>query len=160
MLKVLCLYNGPEFSTSERTCLEQLAGQVMDRHRISGEVDLILSDDSQLRRLNSTFRGIDRSTDVLSFDYTPRGETPEIQAPIEGVRGEIYISRERAASQAADSGIGELEEIGRLMVHALLHIAGFDHDTPEKLAFMESETALFTSPTPQTVLADSVARKE
>ena len=160
MLKVLCRHNEPEFSASEGTYLEQLAGRVMDRHRISGKVDLILSDDSQLRRLNSTFRGIDCSTDVLSFDYTPSVETPEIQAPIEGVRGEIYISRERAASQAADLGVGELEEIGRLMVHALLHIAGFDHDTPEKLALMESETAVFTSPTPQTVLADSVARKE
>ena len=160
MLRVLCRHNGSEFSASARTYLEQLAGRVMDRHRISGEVDLVLSDDRQLRRLNSTFRGIDRSTDVLSFDYTPNRETPEIQAPIEGVRGEIYISRERAASQAADLGVDELEEIGRLMVHALLHIAGFDHDTPKKLAFMESETALFTSPTPQTVLADSVARKE
>jgi probable rRNA maturation factor len=160
MLKVLCRCDEPEFAASARTYLEQLAGRVMDRHRISGDIDLILSDDSQLRRLNSTFRGIDRTTDVLSFDYTASDEPPEIPGTIEGVRGEIYISRERAASQAVDMGVGELEEIGRLMVHALLHIAGFDHDTPEKLAFMESETDMLTNPTPQTVLADSVARKE
>lgn len=160
MLRVLCRRNEPEFPESARTYLEQLARRVMDRYRIRGDVDLILSDNSQLRRLNSTYRGIDRSTDVLSFDYAPSDEHPEIRATIEGVRGEIYISRERAASQAAETGVGELEEIGRLVVHALLHIAGFDHDTPEKLAFMESETDLFTCPNPQTVLADSVARKE
>jgi probable rRNA maturation factor len=159
MLKVLCC-DEPEFAASARPYLKQLAGRVMDRHRISGDIDLILSDDSQLRRLNSTFRGIDHTTDVLSFDYSASDESPEMPATIEGVRGEIYISRARAASQAADMGVGELEEIGRLMVHALLHIAGFDHDTPEKLAFMEWETNMFTSPNPQTVLAGSVARKE
>ncbi len=160
MLKVLCWCDEPEFATSARSYLEQVAGRVMDRHRISGDIDLILSDDSQLRRLNSTFRGIDRTTDVLSFDYSASDESPEMPTTIGGVRGEIYISKERAASQAADMGVGELEEIGRLMVHALLHIAGFDHDTPKRLAFMESETDSFTSPTPQTVLAGSVARKE
>ena len=160
MLRVLCRCDEPEFTDPARLYLEQLAERVMDRHRISGDIDLILSDDSQLRRLNSTFRGIDRTTDVLSFDYTASDDPPEMSPSIEGVRGEIYISRERAASQAADIGVGVIEEIGRLMVHALLHIAGFDHDTPKKLAFMESETDMLTNPTPQTVLADSVARKE
>ena len=132
----------------------------MERHSIDGEIDLILSDDRQLRLLNSTFRGVDRTTDVLSFDYAANIVPPQGPEKIEGVRGEIYISRERAASQAADSGVGELEEIGRLMVHALLHIAGFDHDTPQNLASMESETRMFIRPNPQTVLAGSVVRKE
>ena len=160
MLKVLCRSDEPEFIATERPYLEQLARRVMERHRIDGDIDLILSDDSQLRQLNSTFRGIDRATDVLSFDYADSDGPPQDPESIEGVRGEIYISRERAASQASEIGIGELEEIGRLMVHALLHIAGFDHDTPKKLVFMESETDILTSPTPQTVLAGSVVRKE
>lgn len=160
MLRVLCRFDEPEFVSSVRPYLEQLAERVMERHRIDGDINLILSDDSQLRRLNSTFRGIDRTTDVLSFNYAESDTPPRNLAAIEGVRGEIYISRDRASSQAAEMNIGELEEIGRLMVHALLHIAGFDHDTPEKLVFMESETDVLTSQTPQTVLAGSVARKE
>ena len=160
MLRVLCRCDEPEFISSVRPYLEQLAERVMERHRIDGDINLILSDDSQLRLLNSTFRGIDRTTDVLSFDYADSDSPPQDPAAIEGVRGEIYISRDRAASQAAEMNICELEEIGRLMVHALLHIAGFDHDTPEKLVFMESETDVLTSQTPQTVLAGSVARKE
>ena len=160
MLRVLCRFDEPEFIASVRPFLEQLAERVMERHRIDGDIDLILSDDSQLRLLNSTFRGIDRTTDVLSFDYAESDSPTPNPAAIEGVRGEIYISRDRAASQAADMDIDELEEIGRLMVHALLHIAGFDHDTPDKLVFMVSETDMLTSPTPQTVLAGSVVRKE
>ena len=97
---------------------------------------------------------------MLSFNYAESDTPPRNLAAIEGVRGEIYISRDRASSQAAERNIDELEEIGRLMVHALLHIAGFDHDTREKLVFMESETDVLTSQTPQTVLAGSVARKE
>ena len=160
MLRFLCRCDVPEFIVSARPYLEQLAGRVMDRYRIHGDIDLILTDDRQLRLLNSTFRGIDRTTDVLSFDYADSDVLPPNPATTESVRGEIYISKERAASQAADTGVDELEEICRLMVHALLHIAGFDHDTPEKLAFMESETAVLTSETPQTVLAGSVVRKE
>ena len=160
MLRFLCRCDAPESIVSARPYLEQLGGRVMDRYRIHGDIDLILTDDRQLRLLNSTFRGIDHTTDVLSFDYADSDVLPQDPAPIESVRGEIYISRERAASQASDMGIDELEEIGRLMVHALLHIAGFDHDTPEKLSFMESETEILTSATPQTVLAGSVVRKE
>lgn len=160
MLRLLCRCDAPESIVSARPYLEQLAGRVMDRYRIHGDIDLILTDDRQLRLLNSTFRGIDHTTDVLSFDYADSDVLPQDPATIESVRGEIYISRERAASQASDMGIDELEEIGRLMVHALLHIAGFDHDTPEKLSFMESETEILTSATPQTVLAGSVVRKE
>lgn len=78
----------------------------------------LLTDDRELRRLNSRFLGHDSPTDVLSF---PSGQP-------EGPLGEIAVSTQRAAEQAREYGHSPAEEIRILILHGLLHLLGMDHE--------------------------------
>jgi len=125
--------------SAEHICLlGELARQVTAAHPFPGQVQLVLTDDSYIRRLNVAYRGKDCATDVLSFDLGPPFTLEEAATTCE-----IYISAERARAQAARRDVAEIEELARLLVHGLLHLAGYDHDTPEKLLLMERETDLF-----------------
>lgn len=87
---------------------------------LSGNVDVLLSDDRELRRLNRQFRGKNKATDVLSFP-----------APVEmaGLHaGDLAISVETAARQAAEHGLTLRDEVRILLLHGVLHLAGFDHE--------------------------------
>ena len=113
--------------------LDQLAQAVLAAHPVPGSIEVICTDDAQIRALNQTYRDKDRATDVLSFDLSD-----EFNAC-----GEIYISLERAREQADCLGVPFDQELGRLLVHGLLHLAGYDHPTEEKLAHMERLTDRF-----------------
>jgi probable rRNA maturation factor len=89
----------------------------------------MVTDDRELRRLNAAFRGKDYPTDVLSF---PSGEPDSL--------GEIAISAQRAAAQAAEYGHGVDDEIRTLMLHGVLHLLGMDHET-DRGRMRRTETA-------------------
>ena len=76
--------------------------------------------DKRIRELNRQFRGIDKATDVLSF---PAG------GPNESNLGDIAISTETAAAQAKENGLSFDDEISQLILHGLLHLSGYDHET-------------------------------
>ena len=79
--------------------------------------------DRQIKELNRRFRRIDKATDVLSF---PAGdETTGATANL----GDIAISLERAAIQAKENKLTLDEEIAQLILHGLLHLCGYDHET-------------------------------
>jgi probable rRNA maturation factor len=79
-----------------------------------GTADCLITTDAELRRLNREFRKKDYVTDVLSFPGSP---------------GEIAISFDRAAEQAAELGHSVDDELRVLMLHGLLHLSGLDHET-------------------------------
>jgi len=74
--------------------------------------------DTKIRELNRQFRGIDKATDVLSF---PAGD--------EGQLGDIAISLETAERQSKENGLTLSGEIAQLILHGLLHLSGYDHET-------------------------------
>lgn len=80
------------------------------------ELSVLLTGNSEIRELNREYRGKDKPTDVLSFPM----EDPCLL-------GDIVISIEKAASQAEEFGVTFDEEMARLLVHGLLHLAGYDH---------------------------------
>ena len=89
------------------------------------EVSVTLVDNAAIRRLNLHHRGIDRPTDVLSFPLFD-------EEPIPGERvmlGDVVLSPERAAEQAAEYGHSLQREIAFLTVHSVLHLLGYDHET-------------------------------
>lgn len=91
------------------------------------EVEVSFVDDSQIRELNSKFRNIDSSTDVLSF---PLGENGIYDTnPETGAKqlGDIVISLEHAVDQADTYGHGLEREMAYLTVHSMLHLLGYDH---------------------------------
>ena len=80
--------------------------------------------DKRMRELNSTFRGKDTTTDVLSFSSEPEPfETGTDQL------GDIVISAEQAARQAEENGLSLESEIKQLVLHGVLHLCGYDHET-------------------------------
>lgn len=102
-----------------RRDLKEFAG-VLQREVAGGrEFCCLITDDRELRRLNRDFRLKDYPTDVLSF---PSDEPA-------GSLGDIAISADRAAEQAAEFDHSIAEEIKILMLHGLLHLTGMDHET-------------------------------
>lgn len=84
------------------------------------EFSVVFVTDSMMRRYNRDYRGFDKPTDVLSF----RGE--------DGYLGDILISSETAYNQARKSGTLSFEtNIHRLLLHGLLHLMGYDHETDD-----------------------------
>lgn len=74
--------------------------------------------DESIRKLNRQFRGINQATDVLSF---PAAEPNSL--------GDVAISVETAARQSKENGLSFEDEIAQLIVHGLLHLSGYDHET-------------------------------
>ena len=87
--------------------------------RLRGQVTVLLTSDAAIKRLNKQFRKKNKATDVLSF---PAGEFAE------GVAGDLAISTETALKQAREQGHSLSTEIKVLMLHGLLHLAGYDHE--------------------------------
>jgi len=99
------------------------------------EVSLLLCGDRRMRSLNKRYRGIDRTTDVLSFPMLPAGSTPASarDAYLKSGRkflllGDIVISIPTAYRQAKQNCHSFKYELDRLMVHGLLHLLGYDHE--------------------------------
>src|SRR5687767_14252226 len=81
--------------------------------------------DRQIKILNKRFRGLAKPTDVLSFPAAD-DEFAETSHPS---LGDIAISVERAESQAAENGLTFEKEVAQLILHGLLHLCGYDHET-------------------------------
>ena len=139
-MQILSSSDIPELPEDQRCLLNELACQVTEARPVGGPVQVILTDDVYMRELNATYRGKDQPTDVLSFDL--EASAPDLPG-VDKISGEIYISVERAEIQAAEQQTPLITEMARLLVHGLLHLAGYDHDTPERLRFMEQETDRF-----------------
>lgn len=115
------------------------------------EVDLILTDDASIQKINLEYRKIDRPTDVLSFpmlNLSAAGDFTDIKEDIEGnfnpdsgevMLGDIVISVPRVLKQADAYGHTIKREFAFLIVHSVLHLLGYDHIAPADAAFMENK---------------------
>ncbi len=107
--------------------LERAVAAALAHEGIEGEVALLVTDDAGIRQMNRDFRDIDRATDVLSFPAGEQGNGAFL--------GDIAISFERAAAQAAEYGHCLERELSFLAVHGTLHLMGYDHmEEAERLA--------------------------
>ena len=137
---------------------EKLASEVAE-HILETEncpydvcVNLVITDNEEIKRVNTEFRSIGAPTDVLSFPMIPF-ETPADYSVAEDdeacfdldsgelLLGDIMISAERAAAQAEEYGHSVKREFCFLVAHSMLHLLGYDHMTPEEAADMEARQA-------------------
>jgi probable rRNA maturation factor len=93
--------------------------------RLRGQVSVLLTTDSAIRKLNRQFRGKNKATDVLSFPAEP---IPGLKAS-EQPTGDLAISVDMARKQAHLCGHSLASELKVLILHGLLHLAGYDHET-------------------------------
>jgi probable rRNA maturation factor len=100
-----------------------LAGFALKARRaagLRGVVSVLITGNSTMRRLNTHFRGKTKATDVLSFP---------VAASANGFAGDIAISLDIAVRNARLLGHSVADEIRILMLHGMLHLAGYDHET-------------------------------
>jgi probable rRNA maturation factor len=97
-------------------------------------VALMLTSDAEVRRLNARWRGIDKATNVLSFP------APEAPGDLETVDflGDMALACETVLAEAADQGTTPAHHLQHLVVHGLLHLLGYDHETLGDASEMEA----------------------
>ncbi|MDO8359974.1 MAG: rRNA maturation RNase YbeY [Devosia sp.] len=106
----------------------------------AAELSIVLTDDAEQRVLNRDWRGVDKSTNVLSF--------PQIEpfAPVSGLIGDIILARETLVREAGEQGLSFEDHFSHLVVHGFLHLLGYDHlDEDEALAMEGLETQILAS---------------
>lgn len=91
------------------------------------DATIVFVSDLTIRRLNREFRGKDHATDVLSFPSEAEAFEIENKASL----GEVVISVQRAAEQAQQNGLTFENEVEQLILHGLLHLCGYDHETDQ-----------------------------
>ncbi len=118
-------------STLSKSGLARFVASARRAIELTGEVDVLLTSDAEIKRLNKAFRGKNKATDVLSFP------APE---EAEGLAGDLAVSLDTAARQAAEHGHSLRDEVRILLLHGLLHLAGEDHETDSgEMAAREAE---------------------
>ena len=99
--------------------------------------NVIIVDNDYIHELNKNYRNIDRETDVITFALE---DEKDMVAPVgERVLGDIYISIDKAISQAEEYGHSLLRELSFLAVHGFYHLLGYDHQTKEEEEVMFSK---------------------
>jgi probable rRNA maturation factor len=99
-----------------------------DAHAVpaaAGGLTLVLADDALQRRLNREYRGRDKPTNVLSFDGAP------------GALGDVVLALETVVAEARAQGKPLADHVAHLVVHGVLHLMGYDHETKRAARRME-----------------------
>lgn len=104
--------------------------------------NLIIVDNEYIHELNKNYRGIDRETDVITFAL--EDEDTLVMPDDQRILGDIYISIDRAKTQAVEYNHSLLRELSFLAVHGFYHLLGYDHMTEEdeKVMFKKQEEVL------------------
>ena len=118
------------------------AALMQSKAKIAGaaELSIVLTNDAEQRILNRDWRGIDKSTNVLSF--------PQIEpfGAVQGLLGDLILARETLVREAGEMGISFEDHFTHLVVHGFLHLLGYDHmDDDEALAMEGLETQILAS---------------
>ena len=143
-----------EIGIDYATLAKEVADKVLDMEECPYEasVNLVITDNEEIKRVNTEFRNILAPTDVLSFPMIPF-ETPADYELVEEddsyfdmdtgelLLGDIMISVEKVFAQAEEYGHSVKREFCFLVAHSMLHLLGYDHMTPEEASVMEAKQA-------------------
>ena len=154
--------NGSSVSRAwlRRVALSGISVALSESQQEPVQMGLVIADDETLQDLNKEYRGADEVTDVLSFSWEheghwegdheppkdseadvpwPIGATPEqARHPL----GEVVVSYPQARRQAQARGVETEQELALLIIHGILHLAGFDHVEPEEETRMKAREEL------------------
>lgn len=141
------------FAFEEEALCRQVAEAVLDSEGCpyEAQVNVLITDSEGIRLYNREYRRIDRETDVLSFPNVPFQKEADFSAaeayeadcfdPDSGelILGDIILCTERIDSQAQSYGHSVRREFAFLVAHSMLHLCGYDHETPAEAERMEQK---------------------
>ena len=143
---------GPELNLDYMEIANLVTEGVLDYENCpyESQVELLLTNNAEIQRINNEFRGIDRPTDVLSFpmieydspaDFSSVEEDDSNFDPETGelILGNIVISKEKVIAQAEEYGHSVKREFAFLIAHSMLHLLGYDHMEDEERLVMEEK---------------------
>ena len=104
------------------------------------EVAVRLSDDVEVQRLNRAYRGVDQPTNVLAFPQVQPDLLPIVSNSDDGevLLGDIVLARETCAREAEAKTLSLADHAAHLIVHGMLHLLGYDHQSEVAAAAMEA----------------------
>lgn len=114
------------------------------------EVNIVLTNNEEIHKINREYRQIDRPTDVLSFptiEYETPGDFSKVEEDMsvfhpetgELMLGDIMISVDKIIAQAEEYGHSQERELGFLVAHSMLHLCGYDHIKEDDRVIMEAK---------------------
>lgn len=112
------------------------------------EIELILIHDDEMAQINQEFRGINKTTDVLSFPSDPFPNAP---------LGSIVISVDKVQSVAKELEHSEEDEIALLFIHGMLHLLGMDHETDSGEMRLKEESLINTFNLPTSLIVRTLS---
>lgn len=120
-----------DFELSDETAIsEWLSNVIISESKKEGDINYIFCDDEYLHRINVEYLDHDTLTDIISFDYSVGNE----------LHGDIFVSVERVADNAKDFNVSFDEELKRVLVHGILHYAGYkDKSEEDELKMRQKE---------------------
>ena len=127
----------------ELVTVEKVLNKAIEKEKLNNvSFNLIIVDNKYIHELNKTYRNIDRETDVITFAL--EDDETVVNGSDERILGDIYISLDKAKTQAEEYGHSLLRELSFLAVHGFYHLLGYDHQTPEeeKVMFQKQEEVL------------------
>ncbi|RKS26365.1 rRNA maturation RNase YbeY [Flavobacterium endophyticum] len=120
-----------DFELSDETAIsEWLSNVILSESKKEGDINYIFCDDEYLHKINVEYLDHDTLTDIISFDYSIGNE----------LHGDIFVSVERVADNAKDFNVSFDEELKRVLVHGILHYAGYkDKSEEDELKMRQKE---------------------
>ena len=148
---------GPELDLDYMEIANLVTEGVLDYENCpyESQVELLLTNNAEIQRINNEFRGIDRPTDVLSFpmiEYDSPADFSSVEEDDsnfdletgELILGNIVISKEKVIAQAEEYGHSVKREFAFLIAHSMLHLLGYDHmEDGERLVMARRSSLIF-----------------
>ena len=129
------IFKNVDEEIKELETVEIVLYSAIEKEKLENVVfNLIIVDNKYIHELNKMYRNIDRETDVITFAL--EDEDTIIIPENERILGDIYISIDKAKSQAEEYGHSLLRELCFLAVHGFYHLLGYDHQTKEEEEIM------------------------
>ena len=123
------IFNETNEKIKELSWLKGLLNYALDYLKLDNvEFNIIIIDNPRIHEMNKEYRGVDRETDVITFALE---DHKDIEFEDVRILGDVYISIDKARSQAEEYGHSLKREISFLAIHGLLHLLGYDHMKPE-----------------------------
>ena len=137
------IFNQTEEEIEELKKVEEVLEYALKKEKLDNtSFNVIIVNNDFIHDLNKNYRGIDRVTDVITFAL--EDDDSLVVGSEERILGDIYISLDKARSQAEEYGHSFLREICFLAVHGFYHLLGYDHmnEEEEKIMFSKQEEVL------------------